>query len=83
MGVLITVLMKTPIYMGSLIMKDIEKKDLLSSLFVLSVSPFLSSFFITQCCFFLSSFLFSCSVLDIVSPRIPLIEILMITNQGY
>ena len=48
MDVLITVLMKTPIYMGSLIMKEKkEKNDLLSSLFVLLVSLFLSSFFIT------------------------------------
>ena len=48
MDVLITVLMKTSIYMGSLMMKDKEKNDLLSSLFVLSVSLFLSSFFITR-----------------------------------
>ena len=48
MDVLITVLMKTPIYMGSLIMKDKENKDLLSSLFLLSVYLFLSSFFITR-----------------------------------
>ena len=48
MNVLITVLMKTPTYIISLIMKEKEKKDLLSSLFVLSVSLFLSSFFITR-----------------------------------
>ena len=39
---------ETPIYMGSLIMKDNEKKDLLSSLFVFSFSLFISSFFITR-----------------------------------
>ena len=48
MDVLIIVSMKTPIYMGSLIMKDKEKNDLLSSLFVLSISLFLSSLFITH-----------------------------------
>ena len=48
MDVLNTVLMKTPIYMRSLIMKDKEKKnDFYSSLFVLSVSLILYSFFIT------------------------------------
>ena len=52
MDVLITVLMKTHIYMRSLIMKDKEKKDLLSYLFVLSVSLFISSFFITLYRFF-------------------------------
>ena len=46
MDVLITVLMKTSIYMGSLIMKDKEKNDLLSFHFVLSVSLFISSLFI-------------------------------------
>ena len=45
--VLITVLMKTRIYMGSLIMKENEKMNLYSSFFVLSDSLFLSSFFIT------------------------------------
>ena len=48
MDVLITILMKTPIYMGSLIMKDKENRDLLFSLFLLSVSLFLSSFFIAR-----------------------------------
>ena len=47
MDVFITVLMKIPIYMRSLIMKD-KDRDLLSSLFLLSVSLFLSSFFITH-----------------------------------
>ena len=47
MDVFITVLMKTSIYMRSLIMKDKDKKDLLSSLFVLLISLFISSFFIT------------------------------------
>ena len=53
MDVLISVLMKTPIYiyMRSLIIKDKEKNDLLSSLFVISVSFFLSSFFITYSLF--------------------------------
>ena len=48
MDVLITVLMKTPIYIGSLKMKDKDKKDLLSSLFVILVFLFLSSFFRTS-----------------------------------
>ena len=47
MDVLITVLMKTLIYMRSLIMKNKEKNDPLSSLSVLSISLFISSFFIT------------------------------------
>ena len=48
MDVLITVLMKTPIYIRSLIIKDKEKIDLQSYLFIISVSLFFSSFFITQ-----------------------------------
>ena len=59
MYVLITVLMKTLIYMGSLVMKEKEKKDLLSFLFVLSVSLFLSSFFITHRNFFNTSLILS------------------------
>ena len=47
MDVLIIVLMKTPIYMRSPIMKDKKNSDLLSYLFLFSVYLFISSFFIT------------------------------------
>ena len=48
MDVLITVLMKTHIYMRSLVMKDKENRDLSRSLFLLLVFFFLSLFFITE-----------------------------------